>query len=85
MIRVPFSLAAVLLSPCMLGKNSLAVFKGGGKKGKESSENPTRLDVGGGGGERSESRRLDSDSNHSESISLPSRLQSISDGGRVEF
>lgn len=63
------------------GKNSLAVFKGGEKKEK----NPTRLDVGGGGGETSESRRLESDSNHSESISLPSRLQSISDGGRVKF
>lgn len=34
MIRVQFSLAGVLLSPCMLGKNSLAVFKGGGGKEK---------------------------------------------------
>lgn len=84
MIRVQFSLAGVLLSPCMLGKIA-SLFLRGEKEGQESSENPTRLDVGGGGRETSESQRLESDSNHSESISLPSRLQSISDGGRFKF
>lgn len=84
MIRVQFSLADVLLSPCMLGKIP-SLFLREGEKGRESSENLTRVDVGGGGRETSESRQLESDSNHSESISLPSRLQSISDAGRVKF